>query len=149
MSRTQPAARKSSRHRSREFALQGLYQWQLASTDIESIERHLSAAKAFDKIDRAYFSELLAGAIRDAQRLENSLQPHLDRKCSELSPVERAILMIAAYEFENQPEVPYRVVINEAVELAKSYGGTDGYKYVNGVLDKLAAAMRPHEVRNR
>ena len=144
-----PAARKTSRRRSREFAMQGLYQWQLAGTDAATIESHMSVAKGFDKIDRAYFSSLLAGAIREAQRLEQSLQPYLDRKCAELSPVERAILFIAAYEFENQPDVPYRVVINEAVELAKSYGGTDGFKYVNGVLDKLAADKRPHEVSRR
>ena len=141
-----PTVRKTSRRRAREFAMQGLYQWQLAGTDAATIESHMTAAKGFDKIDRAYFSALLAGAIREAQRLEQSLQPYLDRKCAELSPVERAILFIAAYEFENQPDVPYRVVINEAVELAKSYGGTDGFKYVNGVLDKLAADKRPHEI---
>jgi transcription antitermination protein NusB len=138
--------RKSARRRSREFALQGLYQWQLAGTDAATIEQQMSAAKGFDKTDRAYFSALLAGAIRESQRLEQSLQPHLDRKCADLSPVERAILLIAAYELENQPDVPYKVVINEAVELAKSYGGTDGFKYVNGVLDKLAADKRPREI---
>ena len=138
--------RRSSRHRAREFALQGLYQWQLAGTNAATIELQLSAAKGFDQTDRDYFSALLAGAIREAQRLEQSLQPYLDRKCTELSPVEHAILLIAAYELENRPDVPYRVVINEAVELAKSYGGTDGFKYVNGVLDKLAANKRRHEI---
>jgi N utilization substance protein B len=142
-------ARKSGRRRSREFALQGLYQWQLAGTDAATIEQQMSAAKGFDKTDRAYFSALLAGAIRESQRLEQSLQPHLDRKCAELSPVERAILLIAAYELENQPDVPYKVVINEAVELAKSYGGTGGFKYVNGVLDKLAADKRPCEIAEK
>jgi len=150
MTRTQESpAHKSSRRRSREFALQGLYQWQLAGTDAATIEQQMSAARGFDKTDRAYFSALLAGAIREAQRLEQSLQPYLDRKCAELSPIERAILLIAAYELENQTEVPYKVVINEAVELAKSYGGTDGFKYVNGVLDKLAADKRPHEISKR
>jgi N utilization substance protein B len=142
-------ARKSGRRRSREFALQGLYQWQLAGTDAATIEQQMSAAKGFDKTDRAYFSALLAGAIRESERLEQSLQPHLDRKCAELSPVERAILLIAAYELQNQPDVPYKVVINEAVELAKSYGGTDGFKYVNGVLDKLAADKRPLEIAKK
>ena len=140
------SARKTSRRRSREFAMQGLYQWQLAGTDAATIETHMAVAKGFDRIDRPYFSSLLAGSIREAQRLEQSLQPFLDRKCAELSPIERAILFIAAYELENQPDVPYRVVINEAVELAKSYGGTDGFKYVNGVLDKLAADKRQHEI---
>ena len=143
------ASHKTSRRRSREFAMQGLYQWQLAGTDAATIESHMAVAKGFDKIDRVYFSSLLAGAIREAQRLEESLQPYLDRKCAELSPVERAILFIAAYELENQPEVPFRVVINEAVELAKSYGGSDGYKYVNGVLDKLAADKRQHEIARK
>ena len=145
----EPTARRSGRRRSREFALQGLYQWQLAGTDAAAIEQQMSAVKGFDKTDRAYFSALLAGAIREAQRLEQKLQPYLDRKYSALSPVERAILLIAAYELENQPEVPYRVVINEAVDLAKSYGGTDGFKYVNGVLDRLAADARPQEVGKR
>ena len=88
-------------------------------------------------------------AIRHAPQLEAALEPLLDRKCAELSPIERAILFIAAWELENQIEVPYRVVINEAVELAKSYGGTDGFKYVNGVLDRLAAIKRPHETARR
>lgn len=147
MSRPQKSSvRRGGRRRSREFALQGLYQWQLAGTGAAAIEEQLSTAKGFDKTDRNYFSALLAGAIREAQRLEQVLQPYLDRKCALLSPVERAILLIAAYELQNQPDVPYRVVINEAVELAKSYGGTDGFKYVNGVLDKLAADVRPQEV---
>ena len=141
--------RRSGRHRSREFALQGLYQWQLSGTEAAVIERQLSDVKGFDKTDRAYFSELLAGSIREAQRLEQALQPYLDRKLDELSPIERGILLLAAYELENQPDVPYRVVINEAVELAKSYGGTDGFKYVNGVLDRLAANVRPHEVSRK
>ena len=144
-----PPARRNSRHRSREFALQGLYQWQLAGTDAATIDVQLSAVKGFDKCDRGYFSLLLAGAIREGPRLEQVLQPYLDRKCAELSPVERAILLIAAFELASQPDVPYRVVINEAVELAKSYGGTDGFKYVNGVLDKLAAEQRPHEFTKR
>src|SRR4051812_49368176 len=133
-----PKTHKTSRRRSREFAMQGVYQWQLAGTDAATIERHMSAAKGFEKIDRPYFSSLLAGTIRESARLEESIQPYLDRKASELSPIERSILFIAAYELENNIDVPYRVVINEAVELAKSYGGTDGFKYVNGVLDKLA-----------
>jgi len=144
-----PTVHKTSRRRSREFAMQGLYQWQLAGTDAATIESQMAVAKGFDKIDRAYFSSLLAGAIRESGRLEQSLQPFLDRKCAELSPIERAILFIAAYELENQAEIPYRVVINEAVELAKSYGGTDGFKYVNGVLDKLAADKRPLETVRR
>ena len=146
---SQASKPKTSRRRSREFAMQGLYQWQLAGADAASIERDMSQAKGFEKLDREYFSTLLAGAIRHAPQLEAALEPLLDRKCAELSPIERAILFIAAWELENQIEVPYRVVINEAVELAKSYGGTDGFKYVNGVLDRLAAIKRPHETARR
>ena len=142
-------APKNARRRSREFALQGLYQWQLAAAEIFDIKQHLATVKGFDRADEAYFSSLLSGVIEHAAGLEDVLQPHLDRKFSELSPIERGVLLIAAFELSNLPEVPYRVIINEAVELAKSYGGTDGYKFVNGVLDKLAVAARPQEARGR
>jgi transcription antitermination protein NusB len=143
------AAPKNARRRSREFALQGLYQWQLSAAEVPAIREHLATVKGFDRADGEYFSALLGGVIRHAPGLEEILQPHLDRKFRELSPIERAILLIAAFELSNLPEVPYRVVINEAVELAKSYGGTDGHKYVNGVLDKLAVLARPNEARTR
>jgi N utilization substance protein B len=133
---------RSSRRRAREFALQGLYQWQLAKTDPGTIARELAEARGFDKIDADYFHQLLSGAIASAADLEAEITPCLDRKFSVLSPVERAILMMAGYELAYCAEVPYRVVINEAVELAKVYGGTDGYKFVNGVLDKLASRRR-------
>jgi N utilization substance protein B len=138
---------KTDRRRSREFALQGIYQWQLAKGDAATIARQLSEAKGFDKIDAAYFSALLEGTIAAAQDLEQAIAPCLDREFSRLSPVERGILMLAGYELKHCPDVPYRAVINEAVELAKSYGGTDGYKFVNGVLDRLAARLRPGEKR--
>lgn len=137
---------KTNRRRSREFALQGLYQWQLAKTDPAAIARQLAEAKGFDKIDMDYFKALLEGSIAAAPELEKAITPHLDREFSRLSPVERGILLMAAYELMHRPEVPYRAVINEAVELAKSYGGTDGYKFVNGVLDKLAAQLRKAEL---
>lgn len=136
---------KTNRRRSREFALQGLYQWQLAGTDPATIARQLGDAKGFDKIDAGYFKLLLEGTVAAAPELQRAIAPHLDREFSRLSPVERGILLLAGYELAHQPEVPYRAVINEAVELAKSYGGTGGYKYVNGVLDKLAAQLRKPE----
>ena len=136
---------KTSRRRAREFALQGLYQWQLAGSDAPTIARQLAEAKGFDKIDAEYFRTLLEGAISAAPGLERAIAPHLDREFARLSPVERGILLLAGYELAHRPDVPYRAVINEAVELAKSYGGTDGYKYVNGVLDKLAAQLRTAE----
>jgi N utilization substance protein B len=136
---------KSSRRRSREFALQGLYQWQLAHGDPESIASQLAEAGGFEKIDAEYFSALLNGTVGNAPALEQEITPCLDRAFKQLSPVERGILLLACFEFMHQPQVPYRVVINEAVELAKSYGGTDGHKFVNGVLNKLAARVRAAE----
>ncbi|MBX3648134.1 MAG: transcription antitermination factor NusB [Rhodocyclaceae bacterium] len=136
---------KSPRRRAREFALQGLYQWQLSGNDLPAIEAHLSAAGGFEKVDRALFDLLLNGAMAEAADLQGLIEPLLDRPYAELSPVERAILLLAAFELKRHLEAPYKVVINEAIELAKSYGGTDGHKYVNGVLDKLAASIRPDE----
>ncbi|OGA20924.1 MAG: N utilization substance protein B [Betaproteobacteria bacterium RIFCSPLOWO2_02_FULL_67_26] len=136
---------KTDRRRSREFALQGIYQWQLAKTEPAAIVRQLAEAKGFDKVDADYFKALLEGAIAAAADLERAITPHLDRAFSRLSPVERGILLLAGYELAHRPDVPYRAVINEAVELAKSFGGTDGYKFVNGVLDKLAAQLRATE----
>ncbi len=138
---------KTDRRRSREFALQGLYQWQLAKSDAAVIARQLAEAKGFDKIDADYFKTLLEGTIAAAPELEQAIAPHLDREYARLSPVERGILLLAGYELAHQPEVPYRAVINEAVELAKSFGGTDGHKFVNGVLDKLAAQLRGSKMR--
>ena len=136
---------KSSRRRAREYALQGLYQWQLADGTVAEIRSQLAEDTHFAKADSDYFAQLLSGTIAEAEALKGEIAPALDRKVEELSPVERGILLLAAWELTHAPEIPFRVVINEAVELAKSYGGTDGHKYVNGVLDKLAASLRPRE----
>lgn len=140
-------ATKSARRRSREFALQGLYEWLLAGADAGVIEAHLREQDGFDQCDRAHLDALLHGCIREAADLDEVLRRHVDRRTEELSPVEHAALLIGAYEFKHCVEVPYRVVINECVELAKSFGGTDGHKYVNGVLDRTAADLRPVEVQ--
>jgi N utilization substance protein B len=140
---------KSARHKARELALQGLYQWLLAEEHANEIRAHLAEFKGYDKADQAYLNLLLNGVIADAAELEAAFSPLLDRPVAELSPVERGVLLIGAYELAHVPDVPYRVAINEAVELAKSYGGTDGHKYVNGVLDKLAASLRSAEVQAR
>ncbi|PWB51355.1 MAG: transcription antitermination factor NusB [Nitrosomonadales bacterium] len=137
---------KKNRRKARELAVQGLYQRQLTGDPVETIEAQLREHEDFEKIDGEHFSAILHGAIRDATNLESKLQPCLDRPMEDLSPVERAILLVATYEFVRHLEIPYRVVINEAIELAKCFGGTDGYKYVNGVLDKLAASERAVEV---
>ena len=128
--------------------MQGLYQWQLAGHEAPAIVKQISEAKGFDKCDAPYFADLLTGTVREAPEIERALTPCLDRAFARLTPIERGILLVAGYELRHHPEVPYRVVINEAVELAKSYGGADGHKYVNGVLDKLAAVLRTHETRS-
>ncbi len=140
---------KSTRHKSREFALQALYQWQLSGGDPEDIAKQLREVPEFSRCDDDYFVLLLRGAVREVGEVEREVTPFLDRKYAELSPIERGIIMLAGYELLREPKVPYRVVINEAVELAKSYGGTDGHKFVNGVLDKLAGKLRDWEVPAR
>lgn len=136
---------RSARRRAREYALQGLYQWLVGGQDVAAIEGHLMETEGFDKADVAHFREVLHGATDGADALRAEFARFIDRDIKELSPVEHAILLIGAYELKHRQEIPYRVVINEAVELAKSFGGTEGFKYVNGVLDKVAAALRPHE----
>jgi N utilization substance protein B len=141
---------KSARRRSRELAMQGLYQWLLSREDAGAIEAHLSATSpSFDKADLEHFKELLHGSIREIDVLHGQIEPYLDRRIAELSPVEHATLLIGTFELVRHLEIPYRVIINEAVELAKTFGGTDGYKYINGVLDKVATGVRPTEVRPR
>ncbi|HUL40332.1 MAG TPA: transcription antitermination factor NusB [Burkholderiales bacterium] len=149
MTTTRIASARSSRRRSRESALQALYQWKLSGDSADILEKQSRAAKGFEKLDEAYFLTLLRGAISGARALEEKLQPNLDRPLKELSPIEHCILLLGAYELAHRPDVPYKVVINEAVELAKVFGGTDGHKYVNGVLDKLAAKLRPAEFKAR
>jgi len=136
---------KPPRRRSRELALQGLYEWLVARGETAAIEAHIREMDGFDKCDREHFDTLLHGSVAQAAALDALLARHLDRPLAQLSPVEHAVLMIGAYELVHCVDVPYRVVINEAVELAKTFGGTDGHRYVNGVLDKTAAALRPAE----
>lgn len=140
-----PSKNRTPRHRAREFALQGLYQWLLNNEAARTVATNIRGAHGFDKADGEFFAELLNGTIGTSVELRESIAPLIDRQLTELSPIEHAVLLLGAYELKNHPEIPYRVVINEAVELAKSFGGIDGHKYVNGVLDKLAGAIRPSE----
>ena len=137
---------KSGRRRARELALQGLYQWLVSGGSGAEIEAHLREIEGFDKCDRLHFDALLHGGIVEAATLDAVLARHVDRKTTDLSPVEHAVLMIGTYELTHCLDIPYRVVINEAVELAKSFGGTDGHKYVNAVLNGLAPQLRGAEV---
>ncbi|MBT9495914.1 MAG: transcription antitermination factor NusB [Zoogloea oleivorans] len=140
------AAIKSPRRRAREFALQGVYQWLLSQAALTTIESQLGDVGGFDKCDRELFLGLLRGTVSNAGDLHIAFAPYIDRPLNELSPIERGILLISTFELLHRPETPYRVIINEAIELAKGYGGTDGHKFVNGVLDKLAAQVRADEV---
>lgn len=140
---------RNARRRAREFALQGLYQWLLSNENAGVIEAHIAESPGFAHADREHFRGMLHGAIDEAESLREAFAPYIDRGIATLSPVEHAVLLLGAYEFRHHPEIPYRVVINEAVELAKTFGGTDGYKYVNGVLDRVAARLRPLEAGRR
>lgn len=137
---------KSARRRSRELALQGLYEWLISRADVGVIMAHMREQDDHGRCDSAHLDALLQGCISQVAELDGVIAPHLDRGVAQLSPVEHAVLLIGTYELRHCVEVPYRVAINEAVELAKAFGGTDGHKYVNGVLDKAAAALRPAEV---
>ena len=140
---------KSPRRRSREMAVQGLYEWLVGGAEVAVISAHVREQDGFDKCDTAHFDALLEGCIAQAASLDAVLTRHVDRKTTMLSPVEHAVLMIGTFELTHCMDIPYRVAINEAVELAKSFGGTDGHKYVNGVLDKAAGDLRPAEVAAR
>ncbi|MGC9185648.1 MAG: transcription antitermination factor NusB [Thiomonas sp.] len=145
---TAATAPKSARRKSRELAFQGIYEWLLAGSDAGAIEAFLHERYPTIKLDDAHFQSLLHGALAEAGPLDALIQPHIDRQTSELSPVEHALLLMGTFELQHHLDVPYRVVINEAVELGKVYGGTDGYKYVNGVLDRIAAQLRQIEVES-
>ena len=130
--------------------MQGLYEWLLSrdesGANAAAIDAHIRETPGFEKADRAHYDALLRGAIGNAAALRAAIAPHLDRPIGELSPVEHGVLLVGARELIHHIDIPYRVVINEAVELAKSFGGTDGFKYVNGVLDKVAADVRASEI---
>ncbi len=136
----------SARRRARQAALTGLYQWLIAREEPAVIQVNVEEQDVHAGCDRPHFEALLHGCIAQAGALDAALSRHVDRPTAELSPVEHAALLIGAYELAHCVDIPYRVVINEAVELTKAFGGTDGHKYVNGVLDKAAADLRSVEV---
>jgi transcription antitermination protein NusB len=140
------AADKSGRTRAREFALQALYQHLVGRNDAGDIDAFTRDLSGFHKADSAHYDALLHGCIAEAEALDAAITPLLDRPLAEISPIERGVLWMGAYEFRHCLDVPWRVVINECIELAKSFGGTDGHKYVNGVLNQLAGQLRAEEV---
>lgn len=141
--------KSGNRRLSRELVLKGLYQHFLSANSEKSIADHLQEDALFARADQAYCNTLLQGVLANMDALHSQISQFIDRKVEDLSPVERAVLCIAAYELAFDPSIPYRVVINEGIELAKKYGGVDGHKYVNGVLDKIAAQLRQEEIKNR
>ena len=149
MNEEKKPAGKSPRHRARELAMQGIYQWRLTANEVSRIEKQIQAEKNLGRYDKELFSRLLCGALGSHAELEALIAPHLDRPLGELSPVEYAVLLLGAYELQQHIETPYKVVINEAVELAKTFGGADGHKYINGVLDKLVPQLRTAEFSAR
>jgi len=144
--KSRAAGSKSARRRARELALQGLYEWLVGRTELTAIDAHMREQEGFERCDSQHFDALLHGCARESAALDAALAKHADRRTSEMSPVEHGVLLIGAYELAHCADVPYKVAINEAVELAKTFGGTDGHKYVNGVLDKAALDLRPAEV---
>ena len=132
-----------SKRQAREVALQALYAWQLSGDD--PLEQ-LKALEGYEEADQKLALSLVRGVLERAPELQSVIAPHADRAFERLSPVERAILYIGAYELSAQPKTPFKVVLNEAIELGKSFGGTEGYSFVNGVLEKIAARLRPDEV---
>ncbi|MFV8781333.1 transcription antitermination factor NusB [Microbulbifer sp. SA54] len=137
----------SARRKARHYAMQALYQWQMAGANLNAIEAEFHADNDMSKTDVAYFRELLHGVAKNLDDIENTYAEYLDRKVDDLDPVSRALLRMSTYELQSRIDVPYKVVINEAVALAKKFGPTDAYKYINGILDKVAAKVRSVEVK--
>ncbi len=134
------------RRKARRLVLQALYQWQVANSSISQVEAEFIVDNDFEKVDKEYFRELLRGVAAEVRQIDGVLTPLLDRKVQDVDPIELAISRMGAFELMNRVDVPYRVVINEAIELAKKFGGTDGHKFVNGILDRLAPQFRQVEI---
>ena len=142
------AGSKSNRSRAREFALQALYQHLIGKNTVEDIDAFTRDLAGFNKSDSVHFDALLRGCIEQAADLDALIVPLLDRKLAEISPIEHSVMWIGTYEFKHCPDVPWRVVLNECIELAKEFGGTDGHKYVNAVLSGIAPLLRAPEVES-
>ncbi|MGH8434140.1 MAG: transcription antitermination factor NusB [Pseudomonas sp.] len=143
-----PTGKIAARRQARSLAMQALYQWHLAGQAINEIEAQFRVDNDFTAVDGAYFREILHGVPAHKTEIDEAFAPCLDRPLEELDPVELAILRLSTFEMLKRLDVPYRVVINEGIELAKVFGATDGHKFVNGVLDKLAPRLREAEVRS-
>ena len=139
----------SGKRRARKLALQSLYQWLMAGTVLTDIEAQFSAANNMDKVDVEYYRRLIYGIPKELAVIEEALTPFLDRHIQSLNPIELTILRLCAFELFHCPEIPYRVILDESVSLAKAFGSQDGHKYVNGVLHNLAQTARKTEIEGR
>jgi N utilization substance protein B len=135
-----------ARRLAREFAVQAVYSWQMSKNPVEQIELSIVTSNDMKKVDTEYFLELLRAVVKDCAELDKKMKPYLGRLPEELDPVEKAILRIATYELVARVDVPYKVVINEAIELAKSFGAEESHKFINGVLDKAIKTLRKDEL---
>jgi transcription antitermination protein NusB len=135
----------SARHKAREIALQGVYSWQMSRNPVEQVELSLATSNDMNKVDMSYFQALLRGVVEHASDLDVAIKPYLGRLPEELDPVEKAILRLASFELIHRMDVPYRVIINEAIELAKDFGAEESHKFINGALDKAVRKLRADE----
>ncbi len=139
----------AQRKKARKLVLQALYQWQITGDSIAQVEAQFRTDNDFDKIDAEYFKSLFQNIPKEVTEIDALITPFLDRPLADVDPIEINLLRMGTYEFKHRIDVPYRVVINEAVELAKQFGGTDGHKYINSILDKLALRLRAAETRHK
>jgi N utilization substance protein B len=137
----------SERHNARRYALQAMYQWQVAGAPIHEIEQEFIKEHIDKKVDMEYFKELIYGIPENKEAVDNAIKPFLHRSMSDIDPVELAVLRLATYELLKRPDVPYRVIINEALQLTKKFGSVEGYKFINGILDRIAKANREVEIK--
>ncbi|MDC8832772.1 transcription antitermination factor NusB [Alteromonas gilva] len=135
----------SPRRRARELAVQGIYSWQMSRNAVEQVELSLATSNDMKKVDMPYFQLLLRGVVKQASHLDAAIKPYLGRLPEELDPIEKAILRLATFELTEQMDVPYKVIINEAIELAKSFGAEESHKFINGALDKAVKTLRRDE----
>ena len=137
----------TERHNARRYALQAMYQWQVAGAPIADIQHEFLTMHIDKKIDLDYFKELIHGIPEHKEAIDAAIKPFMNRSMSDIAPVELAVLRVATYELLNRPDVPYRVIINEALQLTKKFGSIEGYKFINGILDRIAKANRTVEIQ--
>ncbi len=136
----------SARHQSRRLALQALYEKQLTNNPVLEIEKHFLNDFGSEKVDVEYFSSLLKGSVEHSDKTDQLMKPYLSRPITKINPIELAVLHLAVFELAHRPDVPYRVIINEALELTKEFGASEGYRFINGVLDQVSKQLRQDEI---